>query len=73
MSDERETVPCWKMPGRSNRFHLFIGGRSLCLKWGFLNGDPMSPWTGGERGPEDCAECHKRATKHYPVSKEQPK
>ncbi len=65
-------VLAWNMPSRSQKFHLFIAGRSLCMKWGFMDGNPDQPWKGGPKGARDCAECHKRATKHHPI-KEEPK
>ena len=78
MSDETRTLdnwPHWKMPGRSNRYHLILAGRSLCMKWGFLSGDPVEPWRPEKitlgKGPEDCAECWKRAAKNY--STQEPK
>ena len=63
--DEPPVVPLWGTPSRSNKHHLFVEARSLCMRWGFMNGEPDQPWTGNV-GAKDCAACVKVAKKHYP-------
>ena len=57
MSQAREG---WGLPGQSNKYHYFIGSRSLCGKWGFYQGEVSS---GHDNDPHNCVECKRRLSK----------
>jgi hypothetical protein len=50
----------WGFPGKSNKAHYFIEGRSLCRKWGFYLGELEQ---GKDESPDNCAECKRALTK----------
>jgi hypothetical protein len=51
----------WGFPSASKKAHYFHGGRSLCGKWGFFGTvEPQTTPVPAERGPDDCAECHRK-------------
>ena len=48
----------WGWPQLSRKAHYFVNGMSLCRKWMYTGA--LTPNQSTERGPDDCAECHKR-------------
>ena len=54
----------WWMPYKSNRYHYFVDGRSLCNSWIFPNYNDMTPDTGNvEPQKTDCKQCFKKLLK----------
>ena len=57
--------PKWKRLANASKAHLFMNGRSLCLKWMYIGSDYDSEWNGrSQRG--DCKACVRIAQKFYP-------
>lgn len=57
----------WGWPMASRKAHYFTsGGRSLCMKWLYTGRLTRNQGTGQHRGPDDCAECHKKSLKRVP-------
>lgn len=68
MSSESEEKPKhgWGWPGDSRKAHYFHDGRSLCMRWFYLGELTKTQGSSERRGPDDCAECHKRMLKLRP-------
>lgn len=64
----------WGWPMASRKAHYFINGMSLCRKWMYTG--TLTQNQSSERGPDDCAECHRKqapAETRKPPSGEEPK
>ena len=61
----------WGWPGLSQKAHVFGSDmRSLCGKWLFLSKEPtITEAPPAERGPDDCAACHKKLVAHFKPSR----
>jgi hypothetical protein len=57
------TVNGWGWPGLSRKAHYFVGGRSLCGSWLFFGALTAEQAVAEKPGPDDCARCHKLASK----------
>lgn len=55
-----KTTDGWGWPMLSRKAHYFTDGMSLCRKWMFTGGPSGSQSTDEERGPDDCAQCHRK-------------
>lgn len=62
--------PHWVAMHNAKKFHLFLGGRSLCGKWGYFGNLNEGPWT-GRTIREDCSACAKSAAKSFPCQKKE--
>ncbi len=49
----------WAWPARSRKAHYFVGGRSLCGKWGWLGGADTLYDT-NHNSSDNCASCKRR-------------
>ena len=58
----------WGYPLNSRKAHVFASGRSLCGRWGYFGGTNTITEAPGARGPDDCAECHRKLVAHWSVS-----
>lgn len=60
----------WGWPGNLPKAHVFVEGRSLCGRWGYFgNTETITKAPSAERGPDDCAVCHKKLVAHFKPSK----
>jgi len=65
--------PGWRWPERSRKAHFFgEDGRSLCGKWLFFGPLLGTQTIGMKAGPDDCAECYRRAWKVIGATTEHP-
>jgi hypothetical protein len=58
----------WGWPLNSRKAHVFSSGRSLCGGWLFMGStDPITKVMvqTHERGPDDCAACHKKLVARF--------
>lgn len=56
----------WGWPASSPKAHVFVEGRSLCGRWMYLgNSQPITKAPHAERGPDDCAACHRKLVAHF--------
>jgi hypothetical protein len=61
----------WGWPLLSRKAHVFYDARSLCGKWLFTGSKPEDVIEKApvDRGPDDCAACHKKLVAHFKPEK----